>query len=53
MGGEAGIGLYIGVFSPVALVPGIRVTAVNTELPGGSLLRMRYVVADVALALAF
>jgi len=53
VGGEAGIGLYIGVFSPVALVPGIRVTAANTELPGGSLLRMRYVVADVALALAF
>ena len=53
VGGEAGIGLYIGVSSPLALVPGIRVTAVNTELPGGSLLRMRYVVADVALALAF
>jgi len=53
IGGEAGIGLYIGAYSPIALVPGIRVTAVNTELPGGSLLRMRYVVADVALALAF
>ena len=53
VGGEAGIGLYIGMSSPIALVPGIRLTAVNTELPGGSLLRMRYVVADVALAVAF
>jgi len=53
VGGEVGLGLYIGMSSPVALVPGIRLTAVNTELPGGSLLRMRYVVADVALALAF
>ena len=53
LGGEAGLGLYIGTYSPVALVPGIRVTAVNTELPGGTLLRMRYVVADVALAFAF
>ena len=52
-GGEAGIGLYIGASSPVALVPGIRLAAVNTELPGGSLLRMRYVVVDVALSLAF
>jgi len=28
-------------------------TMVNTDLPGGTLLRMRYIVADVALALAF
>ncbi len=53
IGGEVGIGLYIGVSSPVALVPGIRATAVNTQLPGGSRLHMRYVVADLALALAF
>ena len=53
VGGEVGIGLYIGVSSPIALVPGIRATAVNTKLPGGSLLHMRYVVADLALALAF
>lgn len=53
VGGEVGIGLYIGVSSPVALVPGIRATAVNTVLPGGSHLHMRYVVADLALALAF
>lgn len=53
IGGEAGVGLYVGVSSPVALVPGVRLTAVNTELPGGELLRMRYVVLDVALALAF
>jgi hypothetical protein len=52
-GGEVGAGLYVGVSSPVALVPGVRLAAVNTELPGGALLRMRYVVLDVALALAF
>ena len=53
LGGEVGIGLYIGTSSPIALVPGIRATAVNTKLPGGSLLHMRYVVADLALALSF
>lgn len=53
LGFEAGAGLYIGASSPLALVPGIRFTAVNTELPGGDRLRMRYIVADIALALAF
>jgi hypothetical protein len=53
LGWEGGVGLYIGVSSPVALVPGIRATAVNTRLPGGALLRMRYLVVDLALALAF
>jgi hypothetical protein len=53
IGGEVGAGLYVGVNSPVALVPGVRLAAVNTELPGGEILRMRYVVLDVALALAF
>jgi len=52
-GGEVGLGLYLGATSPVALNPGIRMVAVNTELPGGSLLRMRYIVADLGLTLAF
>lgn len=52
-GGEVGFGLYLGATSPVALNPGIRMVAVNTELPGGSLLRMRYIVADLGLTLAF
>lgn len=52
-GGEAGIGVYIGARRAVALNPGLRFAAVNTELPGGALLRMRYAVLDVGLALAF
>ena len=52
-GGEIGLGLYLGATSPVALNPGIRMVAVNTELPGGSLLRMRFIAADIGLALAF
>ena len=53
IGGEVGLGVYIGASSPVALNPGIRFSAVNTELPGGGLLRMRYLVADFAITLAF
>jgi hypothetical protein len=53
LGGEVGLGVYIGATSAVALVPSVRYAAVNTELPDGRRLRMRYVVADVALALAF
>jgi hypothetical protein len=52
-GGEAGIGVYIGAQRAVALNPGLRFAAVNTTLPGGALLRMRYAVLDVGLALAF
>ena len=52
-GGELGVGVYIGSASPVAINPGVRLAAVNTMLPGGELLRMRYLVADVAIALAF
>ena len=52
-GGEVGLGVYIGTSSPVALNPGIRFSAVNTKLPGGGVLRMRYLVADVALTLSF
>jgi hypothetical protein len=52
-GGEVGAGVYLGAFRYMALNPGIRMVAVNTELPGGALLRMRYVVVDVGLALAF
>lgn len=52
-GGEVGLGVYLGATSSVALNPGIRVVAVNTELPEGSVIHMRYVVADLGLALAF
>lgn len=52
-GGEAGIGIYFGAWRSIALDPGLRFAAVNTELPGGALLRLRYVVLDLGLALAF
>jgi len=53
VGGEVGAGVYIGTSRAIAFNPGIRWVGVNSELPGGSLLRLRYVVADLALALAF
>ena len=52
-GGEVGVGVFLGAWSSVALNPGIRFSAVNTRLPGGSLLRMRYAVVDLGLALSF
>lgn len=53
LGGEVGFGVHIGGSSQIALNPAVRLAAVNTRLPGGELLRMRYVVADVAVVLAF
>lgn len=52
-GGAAGFGVYLGAWRSVALDPGIRFVAVNTRLPGGPMLRMRYAVVDVGLVLAF
>ncbi len=52
-GGEIGAGVYLGAAGPVGLSPGVRVTAVNSGLPDGGLLRMRYLVADVAVVIAF
>mgnify|MGYP006280013445 CR=1 FL=1 len=52
-GGEVGAGLYVGTFRSLALNPGVRLAAVNTGLPGGGLLRMRYWVADLGVSLAF
>lgn len=53
VGGEVGAGVYIGTSRAIAFNPGVRWVGVNSELPGGSLLRLRYVVADLAVALAF
>ena len=53
LGGEIGAGLYIGATSPVAINPGVRLSAVNTTLPGGSSLRVRYLVAQLSVVLAF
>jgi hypothetical protein len=52
-GGEAGLGVYLGAWSSVALNPGVRLTRVVTRLPGGTRLDMRYVVADIGFSLAF
>jgi hypothetical protein len=52
-GGEVGAGLYVGTFRSLAFNPGVRLAAVNTGLPGGGLLRMRYWVADLGVSLAF
>ena len=52
-GGEVGAGVYLGSANAVGLSPGVRFTAVNSGLPGGGVLRMRYLVADLALVIAF
>jgi hypothetical protein len=52
-GGEIGAGLYVGAASTLAVNPGIRYAMVRTALPGGSTLDMRYLMAQIALALAF
>jgi hypothetical protein len=52
-GGEIGAGLYVGAASTLAINPGIRYAMVRTGLPGGSTLDMRYLMAQIALALAF
>lgn len=52
-GGEIGAGLLLRPNSAIAFSPGVRYTAVNSGLPGGGLLRMRYVVGDLGLVIAF
>lgn len=53
LGAELGAGLHIGGARTLALNPAVRAVAVNTELLGGPLLRMRYLVADLALVVSF
>jgi len=53
VGGELGLGLHIGAASQIALNPGARFVAVSAELPDGTDLSMRYVVADLALVISF
>jgi hypothetical protein len=52
-GGEVGAGVYIGRSSSLAVNPGVRYALVDTDLPGGDTLSMRYLVAQLAIALAF
>ena len=53
IGGEVGLGVHIGGGSTIALAPALRLAAVNARLPDGAFLRMRYLVADVAVVLSF
>lgn len=53
VGAEVGVGVHVGAASQIALNPSVRLAALNTELPGGALLRIRYLVADLALVLSF
>lgn len=53
LGGELGGGVHIGGASQIALNPGVRLVAMNTSVPGGARLRMRYVIADLAVVLSF
>jgi hypothetical protein len=52
-GGEVGAGVYIGRSSSFAVNPGVRYALIDTRLPGGDTLSMRYLVAQLAIALAF
>ncbi|HET9949962.1 MAG TPA: hypothetical protein VFQ22_13655, partial [Longimicrobiales bacterium] len=53
IGGEAAAGVHIGAASQLAVNPSLRFVAVDTDLPGGPRLAMRYLVADVAVVLSF
>jgi len=53
VGGELAVGVYIGGESSIALNPSARLAAANVDLPDGTLLRMRYLVADLAVVIAF
>lgn len=52
-GGEAGAGLYIGAGRSFAVNPQVRFATVRVDLPEERRLTLRYVVATVALVLAF
>jgi hypothetical protein len=52
-GGEVGAGAHLSLSDSLGLVPGVRWAFVGTELPGGSTLDMRYLVAQLAATLSF
>ena len=51
-GGEAGAGLYVG-WDRIALQPMVTWTMVDSDLPGGSTLGLRFLAAHLALAFPF
>lgn len=52
-GGEAGFGVRFGIQGRFYLSPGVRFGAANAGLPDGTLLRMRYLVADMGVVVGF
>jgi len=52
-GMEASAGLFVDAGRSLAFTPSIRVARAGTDLPGGVRLSLRYVVADLGLALTF
>lgn len=52
-GGEASVGLYVATGGSLAFTPAVRYSRTRTELPGGSPLALRYLVADLGLVLSF
>lgn len=52
-GAEAGAGLYLAMGGAVALTPAVRIARADTDLPGGRRLGLRYLVADLGVALTF
>lgn len=52
-GGEAGFGVRVPVAGRFHASPGVRFGAVDSGLPGGGELRLRYVVAELAVVVGF
>jgi hypothetical protein len=50
---DAGVGVRIPVRGRLALTPGVRYDWLNTRFPDGPLLRMRWLTADLGVALGF
>lgn len=53
VGGEVAAGVHIGSASRIALSPAVRWVIVSARLPSGTDLGMRYLVADLGIALSF
>jgi hypothetical protein len=52
-GGEAGVGVALMPQSLVAVTPSVTVTTINSTLPGGESLQMRYLTASLAIVFRF
>jgi hypothetical protein len=52
-GAEASAGFFVRAGPSLAFTPAVRVSRADTDLPGGVRLGLRYLVADLGLALTF